>query len=139
MPAESHTTVYDPRIKAKVIADFEAGSSQLALVRKYDIPRTTIRQWTRGLGQPMVTSEVKARVDAEVVKLTFTAIRTLRHILRHARNPDWLQEQSAHDLGVFFGITADKLTAILAAFERGQEIQQANDAIESSVSSDSDQ
>ena len=136
---QSHTTVYDPRIKAKVIADYQAGTSQLALVRKYDIPRTTIRQWTKGLGQPLVTTEIKAQLDAEVVKLTFTAIRTIRAILRHARNPDWLQEQSAHDLGVFFGITADKLTAILAAFERGQEIQQANKAIESGSVSDSDQ
>ena len=134
---QSHTTVYDPRIKAKVIADYQVGTSQLALVRKYDIPRTTIRQWTKGLGQPLVTAEIKRQIDAEVVKLTFTAIRSLRAILRHARNPDWLQEQSAHDLGVFFGITADKLTAVLAAFERGQEIQDAIDAVESSSSSDS--
>lgn len=139
MTQSRQTTTYNPSIKAQVIADHQSGISQLALVRKYDIPRTTIRQWTNRAGPPRLAGETKAQLDGEVVKLTFSAIRTLRAILHHARNTDWLQEQSAHDLGVFFGITADKLTAVLAAFERGQEIQNANDAIESGSASDSNQ
>lgn len=127
----TQTTIYTAEQKAKVIADFVSGSSQLALVRKYNIPRSTIRQWTRGFG-PMATTEIKAKLDAEILKLTFTSIRTLRAILRHARNPEWLEKQSAQELGIFFGITADKLGAVLAAIERGQQIEEANEADESS-------
>ena len=136
---QRQTATYDSSIKAQVIADYQSGSSANALAVRYDIPRTTIRQWTNRAGPPRLAGEIKAQLDAEVIKLVFSSIRTLRAILRHSRKSEWLEKQDAHSLGVYYGITADKLTAVLAAVERGQEIQEANDALESSRLSDSNE
>lgn len=115
--------VYAPELKAQVIADYTANHlSDRALERKYDIPRSTIRNWIGTLGDVRVTPENKDDIDSRVIGLTLTAIDTLEAVLRHARDAAWLQKQNAHDLAFFFGITADKITAVLAAYERGQQL-----------------
>lgn len=116
---------YSSDIKSKVMADAASGMSQLALVRKYELPRSTIRGWVKGLGSPSVASELKEELDAEVLRLVISSVKTLRAILRHARKTEWLDEQTANGLAVFYGVTTDKLTAVLAAFERGREIEEA--------------
>lgn len=117
---------YPPEVKAQVIAEWRSGVSDRALEAKYNIPRSTIRNWTGNLGDVRVTPEKKEDIDARIIDLTLTGIETLESILRHARNPAWLENQNAHDLAFFFGITVDKFAAILAAYERGLAGQAAN-------------
>lgn len=132
--------IHSADLKAKVMADYASGMSQMAIVRKYDLPRTTIRQWTAGLGSPMVASEIKEELDAQVLQLTISGLKTLRAILRHARNTEWLEKQSANDLAIFFGVTTDKITNVLAAYERGQQIIEENEQarLASGISEDSE-
>lgn len=118
---------YAPELKAQVIAELRAGSNDRYLAAKYNIPRSTIRNWAGTLGDVRVTRENKEEFDSRVINFATTALATLEAILLHARDKSWLAQQNAHDLAIFLGTTTDKVGAILAAIERGHDLARAED------------
>ena len=117
--------IYTPEQKEQVIADLAEGKKIKAIQRERGVPEATLRYWRQvNQAQPVIAPETKEELDGLVLDLATTGIATLKAVLLHAREPSWLQEQNAHDLSIFFGVTVDKIATVLAAFERGIEARQ---------------
>lgn len=117
---------YTAEQKAAVLRDFSAGSTNTHfLATKHGIPRSTIRNWTKGLTPLQVTPKTKEELDQRVLDLTLAGITAIENVFRSFTDPAFVKTQNAHDLALFVGITSDKLTAILAAYERGNDLRAA--------------
>ncbi len=112
---------HSPEVRAAALAELATGASVNSVANKYGASRTTIRRWEAesGAGRRTITS-IGAQQKKDLGVLTYDmlvdAIETIQAQLRLARDPKWVQKQSAGELGSFIGITADKVTRLLAAF-----------------------
>ena len=109
-------TTYTPEVKAQVIAAYQSGEAKKAISRRLGVPLTTVRQWLAQIA-PVAAPENKSWLDEQVWGLIADTINGLRAIARQAQDPGWLQQQHAHDLGVFAGVQSDKLVRILGALD----------------------
>ena len=86
------------------------GNSASYVSQKFDIPEGTLFSWRSeyGLANQNIASQKKAAIGELLLGLLEQELITLQAIARAAADPDWLREQSADDLAVFFGVMHDK-------------------------------
>lgn len=114
------TSSYPPELKAQAISEWMAGASLNDLSQRLDVPKSTLQGWVAG----RTRTEVVPKPNPEAESLDELAwgwahgnFLASAAILRKAQDDSWLDRQSAHDLGVFYGIIADKQLRLLAAFK----------------------
>jgi transposase-like protein len=117
---------YSPEEKAAVLAALLSGQAIDYVAKTYSIPEGTIKAWKNRMVKPIregVASVVTQKDDEEIadllMQLTRAELRGLIAIAEHATNPDWLHLQGAESLGVFKGITHDKVFRMLEALGGG--------------------
>ena len=113
---------YTDEVKAQVIAAWMTGASENMLVRDFAVPKSTLRGWVKGLTRTAVALKPKADPDWETITdiaADWTRAQGMASIaiLRKAQDDSWLDRQNAHDLGVLYGIIADKQLRLFAAFK----------------------
>lgn len=114
---------YTAEQKTLLIAAWQSGASENELTRDFNIPKTTLRGWVKKLTRTAVAPKPKANepdwetIDDIAEDWTRAQGMATLAILRKAQDDSWLDRQSAHDLGVFYGIIADKQLRLLAAFK----------------------
>ena len=109
-----------PEEKAAVMGALMAGQSVSAAARQYKISRNTIVRWraAAGLDNGASISQEKRDELGDLIGDVLKAILgTLRIQAEQFRDREWLSRQPASELGVLFGILADKAFRILEAAE----------------------
>jgi transposase len=109
--------------KAGVISALLAGQGVQEVAKAYQLPESTVRDLKSSL-----TSEQFAEVRAKKAEMLAglieghlnTSLEAATNIARQTNNADWLDKQSAEDLGVFYGILTDKSVRILEAAEQAE-------------------
>lgn len=107
---------YDDSTKAAVMAALLTGQSVSAIAKEYNIPTSTIRNWK-------VAVELEGAVDQEqryeIGDMLLDYLREILNALRlqaiHFGKATWLDTQSAADLAVLHGVSADKALRIIEA------------------------
>lgn len=118
-------TTYTAEQRAQVVAAWKAGASLNAIVRAQGIPKSTVREWVKGVERiavaPKTTQgaeegETSAlNIDAMAWRLVGGSFDALDAVHRLAQDPDWLRRQNAADVAIFFGVISDKLIRVLEA------------------------
>ncbi len=107
-------------LKAQVIGEWAAGASYGDLSARHNVPKSSIQRWvdgrTRILPIPKPNGPDEETIDDIAWDWTIAQKAATIAILRKATDDSWLSGQNAHDLGVFYGIIADKQLRLLAAF-----------------------
>jgi|2_EtaG_2_1085320.scaffolds.fasta_scaffold113676_2 hypothetical protein len=117
---------YPAQKVAAVMFDLCAGMGMAKTAEKHGIAKTTLIKWTKKLPiKKQVQYTSLDRLSDLLEELLVTELRTLSLIAAHAQDKEWLGKQSADDLGVFYGIVADKAHLQLAAIDRAQRQAQA--------------
>jgi transposase-like protein len=103
--------------KAAVLAALLAGQSVSAVAAQFKVSRTTVRIWSQGAGlrSPAISQQKKADIGDLVASYLRELLQTLAVQQRHFRDKAWLGQQSAADLAVLHGVSADKAFRILEA------------------------
>ena len=131
---------YDDAFRAAVIADIALGAESLrALERKWGVTVKTLCAWRDAhigpdrmalarealrdvvLQQPAVVLQPQqptVSLGARVAEFLDEGLLSLKAIAAVGQDPEWVRAQPAHDLGIFFGILADKVIRIAAAVEK---------------------
>ena len=111
---------YPDELKAQIIAEWSMGATDRRLAITYDIPRSTIRNWTHGLVQAVVTQEKQSDIDALYTEFVSEALLALRAAARVGQDEAWIRSlgPSAYQ---WMGTLADKVLAALAAFQSASE------------------
>jgi transposase-like protein len=112
--------------KARVVAALMAGQGVSEVSRATGVPKATVSRIKNDLAPEImeqVGTEKKERLENLIADCLAANLTTLRHISEFARRPDWLIAQSAHDLAMFYGVTADKAVAILEAHAAAQPLE----------------
>lgn len=111
---------YTPELKAQVIADWLAGSSQLSLVRRYNVPRATIQRWTLAYERalPVTKADEREELGALIYEFLIVGFRALIAQARAAGQPEFAArcDESWHQR---FGTLADKVLIVAGAVQRG--------------------
>ncbi len=120
---------YSPELKAQVIAEWNLGTAKNEIARKFDVPRGTVQQWTRGVDPAAVLSPQKREDLGELVFDYLAA--GLKALISQAitmGDPEWFKGQGA-TAHFIHGTLADKLVIIFQGVERGQsDTGQADEA-----------
>lgn len=106
-----------PEIKAQIVLEWKAGESCKGLSRKYGVPESTLRQWTKGQTRAPLTPKNKPTLDEMAYDLVAETFGALIAIARKAQEPAWLEKQGADGLHLLFGVASDKLIRLLGAVE----------------------
>lgn len=123
MPSPSRTkAAYPPETKAAALAALLAGQSVSAVAREYQIPKGTVSNWkTRRAGVsdvPDAGTQKAESIGDLLVTLLEQNIRGLIAASAVMQDPEWVKRQEASELGVFLGITHDKVVRMLEAMDR---------------------
>lgn len=115
-------------VKDGVIVAWKSGESENHISERTGIARTTLRQWLIGHSRQgvlkttaFVPSLEEEQLDSLARQLVTENIKAVLAIYKQAQDPNWTKLQNAADLGVFLGISFDKLARLLSAVERVDE------------------
>lgn len=115
---------YSDETKAAVMAALLAGQSISSVAEQYSIPKGTVKGW-KSKAENTVMEEIPPEQREEIGELLMAYLRsTLRTLTEQSeffRDRAWLASQSADQLAVLHGVTADKAIRILEALARGEE------------------
>lgn len=114
---------YDAQTKAAVMAALLSGQSVSKVADEYKIPLGTVKRWSAGakeLLQP-VRDEKKERIGALIIDNIEAALETTQAILNVVKTKEWIEKQTATEIGVLYGIISDKTYRILEALPDGTE------------------
>ena len=113
--------VYPPELKAQVIAEWSLGMPLATIAKKHDIPRSTVRVWTKGLIKPLVTTEKIHDIDALYTEFVTETLMALRSAAKLGQDEDWLRSIPPREAYLWFGTLSDKALAALSAYESASE------------------
>ena len=107
---------HDPEVRAAAMAALLAGQGVSMVAKEYQLPESTVSRWKR-----------EARKDAglsdDIGELLLGYLRenlqSLQAQVVAFRDPAWLKEQPAGELGVLHGILCDKSIRLLEALAGG--------------------
>ena len=125
---------YDPELIIKVNADLLQGNTAIFVSKKYNIPVSTVRNWSakllhsgeREINGDLIREEVSKRVSSLLLGFLDKAKLILDTI-----DAEYIKKQPAADLAQLLGVISDKAFRILDAAARSE---QANgDVIEGEV------
>jgi transposase-like protein len=116
---------YSADTKAAAVAALLAGQSVSQVARQYELPKGTVSNWKiRGTGVPPTETQKDAtpsggqNIGDLLVTLLETNIKGLIAASAVLQDTDWVRSQDASELGVFIGITHDKVVRMLEAMDR---------------------
>lgn len=114
---------YSPETKAAATAALLAGQSVSQVAKEYDLPKGTVSNWKRNGDGVHADRTQKAESGAPsigdlLVTLLETNIKGLIAASAILQDVDWVRSQDASQLGVFLGITHDKVVRMLEAMDR---------------------
>jgi transposase-like protein len=107
---------YTDETKAEVMAALLAGQSVSRVADDFDIPRSTIGNWSAKLNQagvPIVPSQKKQEIGDRLVTLINKMIDAQYAMLEIMAEKDYLRKQDLAELSMGFGVSNDKLDRIL--------------------------
>lgn len=111
---------YTDEVKAQVIARWESGDSLNVLTGAFGIAKSTIQGWVKGRPRTSLVPKPKQPDEDTIDDIAWSWLKAQGDaslaILRKAADDSWLSRQNAHDLGVLYGIIADKQLRLLAAW-----------------------
>jgi transposase-like protein len=115
---------YSPETRAAAEAALLAGQSVSQVAREYSLPKGTVSNW-RTSGERVHADRTqkddepgKESIGDLLTTLLESNIRGLIAASAVMQDPSWLREQDASQLGVFLGITHDKVVRMLEAMDR---------------------
>lgn len=111
---------HDPEVRAAAVAALLAGQSVSAVAKAYKLPKGTVSSWKK---RTTVDASATQKSDGKsigdlLLELLEANIRGLINATSVLRDPKWLREQGAAELGTFIGITHDKVVRMLEAMDR---------------------
>lgn len=107
-----------------------AGQSVSKVADDFDIPRSTIANWSSKLNQagvPIVPNQKREEIGDRLVSLINKMIDAQYAMLEVMTEKDYLRKQDLAELSVAFGVSNDKLDRILARLSDAPNDTTAND------------
>lgn len=91
-----------------------AGQGVAEVAREYSLPESTVSRWRK-----VARAEAGLSDDIGELLLAYLSenLRTLQAQAVAFRDPEWLRDQGASDVGVLHGILTDKAVRLLEALE----------------------
>jgi transposase-like protein len=112
-------------VKATAMAALLHGQSVSSVARDYHLPKQTVWSWKqqaiRDADGVDAYATQKDRIGDLLVRGLEEEIRATQEIAIAVQNPEWLEKQSASELGVLYGILTDKTIRKLEALSAGNE------------------
>ena len=112
---------HSDELKAAVLAALIAGEGVEEVAEHFNLPLATVGTWKKEINpkqfETLRNKKQKNFGDLLSSYLSET-LETLSIQARHFRDKDWLERQSAAELGVLHGIQTDKAIRLLEALER---------------------
>lgn len=117
---------HGPDVKAAALAALLAGQSVSAVAREYNLPKGTVSDWKRGgvgtdptqKGEGPASASPSASIGDLLLTLLQENIKGLISASKVLQDDAWVRQQDASELGVFLGITHDKVVRMLEAMDR---------------------
>jgi hypothetical protein len=110
--------------RGQALAALLAGQGVSEVAKKYKLPKATVSDLKRHIDSEEF-DQVRTKKAEQLAGLIeghlHTSLEAARNIAEQTKNGDWLNKQSAEDLGVFYGILTDKAVRILEAAEAAAE------------------
>lgn len=107
---------HSEEVKAAVMAALLAGQSISQVAKEYSLPVGTIKAWSsRARSEPVLVTEGRKALIGDLILDNLEAmLRAVTRIVNSvSENKDWLEKQSASELGVFIGVLQDKSIRIV--------------------------
>lgn len=126
--APSSKATYSTETKAAALAALLEGQSVSAVARAYKIPKGTVSAWKQRKAASLQPNAVagadaasvatqKDAIGALLLDLVAANLKGLIAAAGVMQDDAWLKKQSASELGVFLGITNDKVVRMLEAMD----------------------
>lgn len=130
--APSPKATYSTETKAAALAALLEGQSVSAVAREYKIPKGTVSAWKQrkvaalqsSASETAAAASDATQKDAIGTLLLDLVAANLKGLIAAAgvmQDEAWLRKQSASELGVFLGITHDKVVRMLEAMDASTE------------------
>ena len=110
---------YSEETRAAVMASLLAGQSVSSVSKDYNIPRSTVANWSaiaNKAGVPVVPSQKNERIGELLLDYLEENLKALRVHSKVFSDEAWLKKQHASDAAVFHGVMTDKAVRLLEAF-----------------------
>lgn len=99
-----------------------SGQSVSAVAKEYKIPQSTVSTWrAQSPNIDDIGTKKRERIGALVIDNLEAALETTQAILNVVKTKEWIEKQTATEIGVLYGIISDKTYRILEALPDGTE------------------
>jgi transposase-like protein len=117
---------YSDELKLQVMAALMSGQSITKAAEDFDIPESTIGNWSAKLNQagiPIVPLQKKEEIGGRLIDLINKMLDTQMAMLEVMGEKEYLRKQDLAELGMAFGVNNDKLDRILARLSNAADNQ----------------
>lgn len=112
---------YSDEVRAAVMAALLAGQSPKQVSNAHRIPYQTVYTWYRQLSPEdyhIISEQKKQEIGNKIILWLDASLEALKAQAELFSDEKWLAEQEASQLGVLYGIVADKSTRIIETIGR---------------------
>lgn len=120
---------YTDEVKAQVIAKILLGHSVSQIAKDHNIPLGTVSGWkTRAIqsanNADLVEQkkendeDIKLRIGSKLLIYLEANIDAAIAQLKIFSDPNWIQQQSAHEMAILHGVMSDKSVRMIQAFKQ---------------------
>ena len=107
---------HEPEIRAAVMSALLSGQGVSEVAREYRLPESTVSRWKKEARREAGLTDDVGRLLLEYLTAN---LATLQAQAVAFRDPVWLKEQPAGEVGVLHGILCDKSIRLLEALAGG--------------------
>ena len=121
-------TKYSEDVRAQCVAAMLEGQGFPIVSKEFHVPQSTLQYWKKKAAGQLPTSvreHRESRIANLIGEYLEASLETLKAQTIAFRDPDWLREQSAAEVGVLHGVLLDKSVRILDAIERAAEREES--------------
>ena len=111
--------------KAAVMAALLEGQSISQCAEEYDIPRSTVGNWSAKLnkaGVPDIPDTKKEQIGDLLIKYLRANLATLEAQAEMFRDRKWLEKQGAAEAATLHGVMTDKAVRLLEALTKSEGV-----------------
>lgn len=113
---------YSEETKAAVMAALLEGQSLNYVAKEYNIPKSTVANWSAELNREgVVPNQKKEEIGNLLVSYIALSLKTLQRQVKKFADEKWLEKQSASEVAVLHGVIADKTIRLLEALSGPEE------------------